>query len=183
MKFWYPARYTARFPNPLAAKGDVRTVDLDKPYFFQWQGKALNVAWGDRPPLAGNRPPTARQRAALKNYNARVSPLEQARRYQAELERPGVRTRTQVAKRLGVSYIRMLQVLSLLKLDPRIVEYLDAHCGDPVVSGTFSEKRLRVLMATAGEGGQWSRFRSMLEEARSKPGVWGTIAGGGREKN
>jgi hypothetical protein len=83
-----------------------------------------------------------------------LSPLDQARRYQAELDRPGVRTKIQVAKRLGGSYIRMLQVQSLLKLDPRIVEYLAAHYGDPVVSGTFSGKRLRRLMAAAGEGGR-----------------------------
>jgi len=174
---WYPARYTARFPNPLGFKGDVRTVDLEKPYYFQWQDKALNLAWGSRPQgLADNRPPNARQRAALKKHLARVSPLEVARRYQAELARPGVRTKTQAAQRLGVSYIRMLQTLSLLKLDPRIIEFLDAHYGDPVVAATFNEKRLRTLMATVPEGEQWSEFQAILEQARSKPSVYRTLA-------
>jgi hypothetical protein len=163
----------------LGFKGDVRTVDLKKPYFFLWQDKALNLAWGLRPSgLTGNRPPNARQRAALKNHLARVSPLDVARRYQAELSRPGVRTKTQAAQRLGVSYIRMLQTLSLLKLDPRIIEFLDAHYGDPLVAATFREKNLRTLMATAPEAEQWSQFQVMLEEARSKPSVYHTLANG-----
>jgi hypothetical protein len=176
---WYPTNYTARFANLLGLKGDVRTVDLRKPYFFQWQDKALNLAWGERPALAGPRPPNARQRAALKNHLARVSPLDVARRYKAELARPGVRTKTQAAQRLEVSYIRMLQALSLLKLDPRIIEFLDAHYGDPIVAATFTEKGLRRLMATAPEGEQWTQFQATLEEARSKPSVYRTLARGG----
>jgi hypothetical protein len=164
----------------LGLKGDVRTVDLRKPYFFQWQDKALNLAWGPRPSgLAGNRPPNARQRAALKNHLARVSPLDVARRYQAELSRPGLRTKTQAAQRLGVSYIRMLQTLSLLKLDPRIIEFLDANYGDPIVAAAFREKNLRSLMGAVPESEQWSRFQAMLEEARSKPSVYRTLAPGG----
>ncbi len=173
---WYPDRYTARFSNLLGHKGEVRTLDLENPYFLEWRKKNLNLAWGERPAaLAGTMPLTARQLAAYRKHASRVSPLEIARRYQAEVDRPGLRTKIQAAQRLGISYVRMLQALSLLKLDRRVIEFLDAHYSEPIIAAAFSEKRLRVMLTTAGPDEQWPKFQAMLEEVRSKPSVWGAI--------
>ena len=183
-KNWYPDRYTERFSNLLGFKGEVRTLDLEHSYFLEWREKNLNLTWGMRPAaLAGTMPLTARQVEAYRNHVARVSPLEVARRYQAEVDRPGVPTKIQAAKRLRVSYIRMLQTLSLLKLDRRIIEYLDAHYSDPLVAARFTEKPLRLLATRTAPQDQWARFQAMLEDARSKPGVWATIEGRRAEKN
>jgi hypothetical protein len=160
----------------LAPKGSVRTIDLEDPYFFTWQDRKIDLTWGNRPPLlAGQRPVTRRQLEAYKNHVSRVSPLEQARRYQAELERPGVRTKVQAAKRLGVPYVRFVQTLSLLELDRRIIDFLDTQSTDPVVATTFTERRLRDLMAAGPEEAEWTRFQEILEKARSKSAVWTTL--------
>ena len=107
-----------------------------------------------------------------------VSPLEQARRYQAELDRPRVRTKVQAAKRLDLPYVRFVQfvqTLSLPELDPRIIEFLDTHANDPIVGTTFTERRLRDLMAAGLEEGEWARFQEILKKARSKSAVWTTL--------
>jgi hypothetical protein len=66
----------------------------------------------------------------------------------------------------------VVQYLNLLTPDPRIIEFLDAHYGDPLVAATFTERRLRDLLATAEPAQQWPCFQKILEEARSTPGVW-----------
>ena len=81
-------------------------------------------------------------------------------------------TKVDVARRFGVSRVRVVQYLNLLKLDSRVIEYIDANYGDPVVAATFTERRLREVLATTALGKQWHRFSELLSEARSNPGVW-----------
>jgi hypothetical protein len=155
----------------LAAKDRVRTVDFIEPYYFCWQGRYMQFRWGERPgDLPGCRPPTKRQLDRRRISLARVSPLDQARRCLAELARPGVRTKAQVARTLEVSRVRVVQFLNLLKLDPRILKYLDTHWGDPVVRETFCERRLRDLQSSTLKAHQWKEFNSLLRQARSESG-------------
>ena len=157
----------------MGTKGCVRAIDRPEPYFLHWKDHTLDFTWGERPTLlAGQRPLTQRQLEAFRNHRGRVSPLHEARRYLAELNHPGVRTKAEVAHRFGVSRARVIQYLNLLSLDPRIAEFLDANYGDPFVRTTFTERRLRDLLKVAEGDEQWSRFQKLLEEARSTPGVW-----------
>lgn len=168
----------------MGTKDGVRALDLRNPYYLHWQDHAIDFAWGERPPLLeGSRPLTRRQLAAYRNHTSRVSPLNEARRYQAELNHLSVRTKAQVARRFGVSRVRIVQYMNLLSLDPRIIEFLDAHFADPLVAATFTERRLRDLLATTAPADQWDRFQKILEQARSEPGVWATLAPEGCEKN
>ncbi|MBI2930956.1 MAG: hypothetical protein HYY16_04840 [Planctomycetes bacterium] len=122
--------------------------------------------------VAGGPPYNRRQLAAYQNHLQRISPFEWARRYQAELEgSPGI-TKVDVARRFGVSRVRVVQYLNLLKVDPRIVEYIDANFGDPIVAVTSTERLLRELLATTESSKRWSRCEQMLKEARSNPGIW-----------
>lgn len=157
----------------MGTKDSIRAVDLRNPYYLHWQDHTLDFTWGERPALLpGGRPLTQRQLEAYRNHQARISPLSEARRFQAELNHAAVKTKAEVARRFGVSRVRVVQYLNLLTLDPRIIEFLDAHYGDPLVASTFTERRLRELLATAAPVQQWPYFQKILEEARSQPGVW-----------
>ncbi len=170
---WLPDPYSARNRKSLGTKDSVRAVDLRDPYFLHWNDHTLDFTWGERPAvLPGGRPLTQRQLEAYRNHQARVSPLMEARRFQAELGHAAVRSKAEVARRFGVSRVRVVQYLNLLTLDPRIIEFLDAHFGDPLIAATFTERRLRELLATTTPSTQWSCFQKMLHEARSQPGVW-----------
>lgn len=170
---WLPDPYAARNPKSLGAKDRARAIDRREPYFLHWRDHTLDFTWGERPALlAGSKPLNQRQLRAFRNHEARVSPIGEARRYLAELNHPGVRTKAEVAVRFGVSRARVVQYLNLLSLDPRIVEFLDTSYGDPIVTSTFTERRLRDLLTVAEGDEQWKRFHQLIQEARSKPGVW-----------
>jgi len=157
----------------LGTKDSVRALDLRNPYFLHWNDHTLDFAWGERPALlSGQRPLTQRQLEAYRNHQSRVSPLSEARRFKAELGHAAVKTKAEVARRFGVSRVRVVQYLNLLTLEPRIIQFLDAHYGDPLVAATFTERRLRELLATTAPAQQWPRFQEILQEARSNPGVW-----------
>jgi len=146
---------------------------VEDPYHLLWKEHRLNLMWGERPALiAGDRPYNKRQLAAYQNHLRRVSPLEWARRYQAELDGSPGMTKVDVARRFGVSRVRVVQFLNLLKLDPRVIEYIDANYGDPIVAAICTERRLREFLATTAPAKQWPRFQEMLRDARSNPGVW-----------
>ena len=152
----------------MAAKDRVRTVDLEEPYYFYWQGHSLQFRWGQRPgDFPGCRPPTKRQLERRRISLARISPLDQARRCLAELAHPGVRTKAQVARTLGVSRVRVVQFLNLLKLDPRIIKYLDSHWSDPVVRDTFCERRLREFQASTLKAHQWKEFHALIRQSKA----------------
>jgi len=170
---WLPDRYVSRFSKFLRPKEDSRRIAVEDPYHLLWKDHRLNMAWGRRPALiAGGRPYNKRQLAAYQNHLRRVSPLEWARRYQAKLESEPGMTKVDVARQFGVSRVRVVQYLKLLRLDPRVIETIDAHFSDPVVAATCTERRLRNLLATTAPAQQWRRFQEILQEARSNPGVW-----------
>ena len=168
-----PDRYAARFSKSLRPKVEARRIPIEDLFHLLWKDHRLNLAWGQRPGLiAGDRPYSKRQLVAYQNHLRRVSPFEWARRYQAELESSPGMTKVDVARRFGVSRVRVVQYLNLLKLDSRVIEYIDANYGDPIVAATFTERRLREVLATTAPGKQWIRFAELLSEARSNPGVW-----------
>lgn len=162
-----------RFSNLLRPKWDAGRIAIEDPYHLLWSDHRLRMAWGQRPALiAGSRPYSKRHLKAYQNHLRRVSPLEWARRYEAELESSPGMTKVDVARRFGVSRVRVVQFLNLLKLDPRVIQYIDANFSDPVVAATCSERRLRDLLATTAPAKQWRRFQEILKEAKSNPGVW-----------
>jgi hypothetical protein len=153
----------------LEPKDRVRTIDLDEPYYFFWQDHAMQVRWGERPSdLPGAKPPTKRQLERRRISLERISPLDQARRCLAELARPGVRTKAQVARTLGVSRARVVQFLNLLKLDPRIIKHLDSHWDDPIIREAFCERRLREFQSSTLKAHQWKEFHALLRQAKSQ---------------
>ena len=96
-----------------------------------------------------------------------TSPLLEARRYAAILERdPFVKTQADLAREMGVSRMRITQVMSLLRLAPEIQDQL-LRLTDQRAIRFFSENRLRPLTQIADPERQLEEFRKLLAQAPS----------------
>ena len=98
-----------------------------------------------------------------------TSPLLEARRYAAILERdPFVKTQAELAREMGVSRVRITQVMSLLRLAPEIQDQL-LHLTDHHAIRFFSENRLRPLTQIDDSARQLDAFQKLLAEAFRSP--------------
>ena len=96
-----------------------------------------------------------------------TSPLLEARRYAAILERdPFVKTQADLAREMGVSRVRITQVMSLLRLAPEIQDQL-LRLMDQQAIRFFSENRLRPLTQIDDPPRQLEEFKKLLAQTPS----------------
>jgi len=70
------------------------------------------------------------------------NPIYLAREYIRMIDNGQVRNQSELARKLGISRVRIHQILSLLKLDTIIVQELE-KLGDPIKSKLITERMLR----------------------------------------
>ena len=96
-----------------------------------------------------------------------ASPLLEARRYANILQSdPFVKTQADLARELGVSRVRITQVMSLLRLVPEIQHQL-LRLTDQRAIRFFSENRLRPLTQIADPVRQLEEFKKLLAQVPS----------------
>ncbi len=96
-----------------------------------------------------------------------TSPLLEARRYASLLQRdPFVKTQADLAREMGVSRVRITQVMSLLRLAPEIQGQLLRLTDQPAIR-FFSENRLRPLTQIDDPRCQLEEFQKLLAQAPS----------------
>ena len=96
-----------------------------------------------------------------------TSPLLEARRYASLLKRdPFVKTQADLAREMGVSRVRITQVMSLLRLAPKIQEQL-LGLTDQQAIHFFSENRLRPLTQITDSARQLEEFQKLLAQVPS----------------
>jgi hypothetical protein len=99
-----------------------------------------------------------------KELDAKPNIVVEASRYADVLARnPGL-SRTQVAEALGVSRIRVFQVLSILDL-PNAILRSALDNDTPEYRSVLTERRLRPLTQLTEEADQLAAFRQLLSEA------------------
>jgi hypothetical protein len=95
-----------------------------------------------------------------------TSPLLEARRYSRILKNdPFVKTQADLAREMGVSRVRITQVMNLLKLAPEVQEQLLRLEDDKAVR-FFRERRLRPLIQLEDPKRQVDEFQKMLAQVR-----------------
>ena len=87
------------------------------------------------------------------------NPVILAQEWQAMIDDGQVRSRAELATRLGVSRARVTQMLQLLKLNPSIIDAI-VQLGDPLPEPTVTERHLRPL-ARLDRGQQMRRFKHL----------------------
>jgi len=96
----------------------------------------------------------------------RVNPITQALAMRQLLGIPGIATKADIAKHLGISRARVTQTLNLLKLAPEIQQHILELPDDG--TAFFSERRLRPLMQIPSPPIQIEAFRGLVSEAHIK---------------
>lgn len=95
-----------------------------------------------------------------------TSPLLEAKRYASILQHdPVVKTQADLAREMGVSRVRITQVMSLLRLAPEIQEHL-LRLEDQQVIRFFRERRLRPLVQIEDPMRQVEEFQKLLAQVQ-----------------
>jgi len=98
----------------------------------------------------------------LKPAGVYASPLLEAQRYSGILKNdPFVKTQADLAREMGVSRVRITQVMNLLKLAPEVQERL-LGLEDETAVRYFSEHRLRALVQIENTERQVKEFQKIL---------------------
>ena len=141
------------------------------PYYVQLEGRYQGIHFGEHPPgLEGLRTVSQRQlRDALRiarrerEANAKSNVVRQALQYAEILARHPELTKTQLARGLGISRIRVYQVLNILKLSPAILEFILEH-DTQEYRAVLTERRLRSLTTVRDLARQRELFRQLFGE-------------------
>jgi hypothetical protein len=85
----------------------------------------------------------------------------QALRFQNLLSSKEVESKKELARKLGLSRVRMTQIMNLLKLNPEIIQ--EIHSFEPAAFNFLTERRLRPLTYIKNKNRQMAIFRKMLQ--------------------
>jgi ribosome-binding protein aMBF1 (putative translation factor) len=109
------------------------------PYYYVWRNKRQALEFGEKPSsLPQRKVVTLRDLRKDRIRESYVNPIERAREYLKMMQTEGL-TQSQLAPKLGVSRVRVTQLLNLLKLNPRIQEEVLLR------ENGFTERHLRPL--------------------------------------
>ena len=142
------------------------------PYFLQLEGRYQTVQFGPQASgLQEFRTVTQRQlrdatRAARREQDLASRPdiVIEALRYTDTLARNPELTKTQLAQDLGISRIRLFQILSILKLPEPVLDFISSH-DSTEHKAALTERRLRPLTQVEDETEQLAQFRELLQQA------------------
>ena len=92
-------------------------------------------------------PPARRGKKTGKSKPFRTyrNPVFLAREWKKALETGKYPSQAALARELGVSPVRVTQILRLLRLAPEVLETI-VHLGDPLTSSIVTERKLRPLV-------------------------------------
>ena len=93
------------------------------------------------------------------------NPITIALKYQKMYQDAAYQTMEKVGDQFGVSRVRVHQMLNLLKLDQRIIDYI-GNITNPRQSNFWSEHRLRKI-ATLPKEKQYEKFQKILNRRSS----------------
>jgi len=141
---WVPLNASKWLPGP----GDVRTnLKIPIPY------NPLILKGKSKPPTSKRKP---------------INVFLKAMRYQSLLQRKVVKNKNELAQREGVSRARITQILNLLKLAPKIQEYLLSFTDENQMY-FFTEKKLRPIIQIEDHEAQLKEFRELRKKQEAVP--------------
>ena len=140
----------------------VTSATVKLPIYLRFTKQGLSIVFG-KPPR-NIRTDKRITKKLLKDSEPPIrkpSPLAEAIRYAEIAREPSIVSKAQIARRFSVSRARVCQMLNLLDLDHRIVNYLWT-ANDVEKVNYFSERRLRPLTRLPQED-QLDAFKKLLQ--------------------
>jgi len=99
-----------------------------------------------------------------KPQRIKTNPILQALKFQELLSSKEVKSKNELARKLGLSRVRMTQMMNLLKLNPEIIQKI--YSFEPAAFNFLTERRLRPLTRIRDKNRQIAVFRKMLQETQ-----------------
>jgi len=130
-------------------------------HFIFNKDKRLQIVEGKAPyGISTDKRITRRLLKEHKPVICKPNPITIALRYQKMYEDSAFRTMEKVGQQLGVSRVRIHQILNLLKLDKRIIDYIQ-NITNPRQSNFWNEHRLRNIAVLPKEK-QYNKFHKII---------------------
>ena len=96
--------------------------------------------------------------------------LVRAEKYTEMLKTGKVKSQAEMARQEGITKARLTQIMNLLKLAPRIKEYLK-NLNDPALLRYFNEKRLRPIASIKDKQNQLEKFEELKRKIEIKESI------------
>ena len=148
-----PDRCTQRIRNRL---------NLHIPIYLNYNGRtSLEITEGKIPyDIDAKNRVTRRLLKRHRPVICKPNPITIALKYQKMYENSAYQTMEKVGQQLGVSRVRIYQMLNLLKLDQRIIDYIQ-NINNPRQSNFWTEHRLRKLTILP-KNVQYAKFQKLI---------------------
>ena len=159
-KFGFPVP-TKQAPSPVTERTPkVITIHVPIHFIFN-KDKQLQIVEGKAPyGISTDKRITRRLLKEHRPVICKPNPITVALKYQKMYEDSAFQTMEKVGQQLGVSRVRIHQMLNLLKLDQRIIDFIQ-NITNPRQRNFWNEHRLRRI-AILPEKKQYDKFQKML---------------------
>ena len=99
----------------------------------------------------------------------KTNPVLRALKLKEILDSKKAKSKSELANEMGLSRVRITQIMNLLKLQPKIIQKISS-IKDPLVFNFLTERRLRSLIKIKDKNTQIAMFRKVLQEIKTKNG-------------
>ena len=99
-----------------------------------------------------------------KPQKIKANPILQALEVQKLLTNKEAKSKNELAKKIGLSRVRVTQIMNLLKLNPEIIQKIASL--EPAAFNFLTERKLRPLTLIRNKSIQMATFRKMFQEAQ-----------------
>ena len=97
-----------------------------------------------------------------KPQKIKANPILQALEFQEILTNKEIKSKNELAKKIGLSRVRVTQIMNLLKLNPEIIQRIASF--EPATFNFLTERKLRPLTRIKDKNTQIAVFKKMLRE-------------------
>ena len=99
-----------------------------------------------------------------KPQKIKANPILQALEFQKLLTNKEAKSKNELAKKIGLSRVRVTQIMNLLKLNPEIIQQIASF--EPAAFNFLTERKLRPLTRIKDKNTQIAVFRKMFRETQ-----------------
>lgn len=130
-------------------------------FFARWKDRRKHIELSPKPKELPEGAVDQRSWQQYQTYLSRIRPVARADFYRRLMESQCIKSVRALAKVTGEDWSRIARVLKLLELPEPVLTFLRTH-DTPEIAATFTERRLRELLALRTTREIWARFQELI---------------------